>query len=105
VKNLGRTGAHGIVLTNALDPTQALASAVTAPAGLTCGGVPVGATGTITCRAPSAVLAAGRTWVVTFTVRQPSRARAAQVTEVSTVRAANPDTVPRNDTARRTTAV
>jgi hypothetical protein len=82
-----------------------LASAVTAPAGLTCGGVPVGATGTITCRAPSAVLAAGKTWLVSFTVRQPAPTRARQVTETSVVRAANPDGVSRNNTARLTTGV
>ena len=65
----------------------------------------MGSTGTIPCKAPSAVLAAGKSWVVTFTVKQPLTSRVRQVTETSTVRAANPDRVPKNNTARRTTAV
>src|SRR5207302_2015427 len=105
VKNLGHAGAHSIVLTNALDPTQVLASKVTAPAGVTCGGVALGATGTITCKAPSAVLAAGKSCVVAFTVKQPARTQARQVTETSVVRAANPDGVTKNNTARLTSAV
>lgn len=66
----------------------------------------MGSTGTITCKATSsAVLAAGKAWVVTFTVEQPAKAVARQVSETSTVRAANPDPLTKNNTARLTSAV
>ena len=51
---------------------------------------------------PSAIVAAGTSWVVTFTGRQPSAGRVRSVTESSRVRQANPDPVAANDAARLT---
>ena len=106
VRNLGTVGAHGIVLTNTLDPTQTLAVRASAPSGMTCGGVALKATGTLTCRAgSSAVLAPGSAWVVTFTVTQPSAPRVRMVTETSSVSAVNPDPVGADNSATRSTVL
>ena len=106
VKNLGKVGAHGIVLLNALDPIQTLAVKASAPTGLTCGGVAIRATGTIACRAAaSAVLAPGKSWVVTFTVTQPTAPKVRMVSETSTVSSANPDPLSPNNSATRSTVL
>jgi PKD repeat protein len=106
VKNLGATAAHRVVLLNTLDPTQVLAVRASAPAGLSCGGVALGATGTLTCTAgSSAVLAPGKSWVVTFTVKQPSAPRVRMVSETSRVSADNADPVAANNSATRSTVL
>jgi PKD repeat protein len=106
VKNLGATAAHRVVLLNTLDPTQVLAAKASAPAGVTCAGVAPGATGTLTCTAgPSSSLAPGKSWVVTFTVKQPSAPRVRTVTETSRVSADNTDPVAANNSATRTTVL
>jgi uncharacterized repeat protein (TIGR01451 family) len=106
VRNLGPTAAYGVVLTNTIDPRQTLLVQAVAPAGLDCSGLPVGATGALTCRAaPGSSLRSGYTWVVRFTVRQPSPAVARSVSEVSRVSALNSDPVTLNNVVTRTTSV
>jgi uncharacterized repeat protein (TIGR01451 family) len=105
VKNLGHAAAHDVVLLDTPDSAQTLV-AVSAPSALHCSGVPVGATGTITCKSGTATLAAGKTWVVTVTVRQPAALRTVRtLVDAAQVRAANPDGVAKNNAARLSTTL
>ena len=106
VRNLALAGAQSVVLLNSLDSTQTLAAKPVVPTGMTCAGVPVGSTGTITCTAkPGTVLAAGKSWVVRFTVKQPSAPRVRMVTETSQASAANPDPIAPNNLTRLSTVL
>jgi PKD repeat protein len=106
IRNLGPAAAHSVVLLNTLDGTQRLAAKPTVPTGMTCAGVPVGSTGTLTCKAkPGTTLARGKSWVLTFTVRQPTAPKVRTVSETSQVSAANPDPITPNNVASLATVL
>jgi uncharacterized repeat protein (TIGR01451 family) len=100
VTNFGPSAAQGITLTNALDPSETLATLPTAPSGITCGGVGLKSTGTMTCTSAAGYqLASGTSFTVRFTVYLPSPSRVKTVTERSQVGAANPDPLSTNNSA------